>query len=87
MRLHFMPLIFKVRSLQTKLTDAQRNVTEHKQLLESQTVTLAEKARMIQERDEKCEKLKKELLDLKKEIQVREYFRSIYYMVSTMYIK
>ncbi|CAG9533794.1 unnamed protein product [Cercopithifilaria johnstoni] len=59
----------EVRILQTKLNDAQRDVIEQEHLLESRAVALAEKARMIQERDEKCDKLKKELLVVKKEIQ------------------
>ncbi|EJD76702.1 CBR-TAG-241 protein [Loa loa] len=59
----------EVRILHTKLNDAQKNVIEQEHLLESRTVALAEKALMIQERDEKCDKLKKELLIVKKEIQ------------------
>lgn len=42
---------------------------EQEHLLESRAVALAEKVRMIQERDEKCDKLKKELLAVKREIQ------------------
>lgn len=60
----------KVYKLQTKLNEVQKNVVEQEHLLESRAVALEEKARMIQERDEKCEKLKNELLVVKKEIQV-----------------
>ncbi|VDK66363.1 unnamed protein product [Onchocerca ochengi] len=59
----------EVRTLHTKLNDAQKNVIEQEHLLESRAVALAEKVRMVQERDEKCDKLKKELLVVKKEIQ------------------
>ncbi|KAL3989857.1 hypothetical protein ACH3XW_29310 [Acanthocheilonema viteae] len=59
----------EVRILHTKLNDAQKNVIEQEHLLESRAVALAEKVRMIQERDEKCDKLKKELTVVKKEIQ------------------
>lgn len=56
--------------MNSKLTDTEKAIEEYKLLLESRTVALAEKGRMLQERDERCEKLKLELLELKKEIQV-----------------
>uniref|UniRef100_A0A158Q899 Protein SOGA2 n=1 Tax=Elaeophora elaphi TaxID=1147741 RepID=A0A158Q899_9BILA len=59
----------EVRILHTKLSETQKNVVEQEHLLESRAVALAEKTRMIQERDEKCDKLKKELLVVKREIQ------------------
>ncbi|VDN94872.1 unnamed protein product [Brugia pahangi] len=59
----------EVRILHTKLNDAQKNVIEQEHLLESRTVALAEKTRMIEERDEKCDKLKRELFIVKREIQ------------------
>ncbi|KAM3729149.1 Microtubule cross-linking factor [Dirofilaria immitis] len=59
----------EVRILHTKLNDAQKNVIEQEHLLESRAVALAEKIRMVQERDEKCDKLKKELIVIKREIQ------------------
>ncbi|VDM13137.1 unnamed protein product [Wuchereria bancrofti] len=51
------------------MNDAQKNVVEQEHLLESRTVALAEKTRMIEERDEKCDKLKQELFIVKREIQ------------------
>uniref|UniRef100_A0A915PR63 Kinesin motor domain-containing protein n=1 Tax=Setaria digitata TaxID=48799 RepID=A0A915PR63_9BILA len=59
----------EVRILHSKLSDTQKNVMEQEHLLESRTVALAEKVRMVQERDERCDKLKKELLAVKREIQ------------------
>lgn len=64
--------------MQTKLSDAEKNVTEQEHLLESRSVELAEKVRMIQERDEKCDKLKNELLVVKQEIQVSLKFTLIH---------
>lgn len=69
----------KVRILHTKLNDAQKNVIEQEHLLESRTVALAEKTRMIEERDEKCDKLKRELFVVKREIQVSKFFNSNYF--------
>lgn len=63
-------LRFQLKLVQKNLTDSERRVVEQKHLLETRAVALAEKARMIQERDEKCEKLRNELLALKKDIQV-----------------
>ncbi|VDM39870.1 unnamed protein product [Toxocara canis] len=59
----------EMKNLNMKLINAEKCVEEQNQLIESRTVALAEKSRMIQERDEKCERLKVELQKLKKEIQ------------------
>ncbi|VDN07296.1 unnamed protein product [Thelazia callipaeda] len=59
----------EARLLRTKLSDTQKNVCEQEHLLESRAVALAEKVRMIQERDEKCDQLKVEVINLKKDIQ------------------
>lgn len=62
--------LFQIRHLNSKLVNAEKCVEEQNQLIESKAIALNEKTRMIQERDEKCERLKVELQKLKKEIQV-----------------
>uniref|UniRef100_F1KQ83 Protein SOGA2 n=1 Tax=Ascaris suum TaxID=6253 RepID=F1KQ83_ASCSU len=59
----------EIRHLNSKLVNAEKCVEEQNQLIESKAIALNEKTRMIQERDEKCERLKVELQKLKKEIQ------------------
>uniref|UniRef100_A0A915B9I7 Uncharacterized protein n=1 Tax=Parascaris univalens TaxID=6257 RepID=A0A915B9I7_PARUN len=59
----------EIRHLNSKLVNAEKCVEEQNQLIESKAIALNEKIRMIQERDEKCERLKVELQKLKKEIQ------------------
>ncbi|KAE9413877.1 hypothetical protein Angca_007643, partial [Angiostrongylus cantonensis] len=62
----------EIKSLSCRLTDSKIQVEEQNQLLQSKNFTLIEKTRALEEQEERCSRLQRELEEQKKEKQELE---------------